>query len=161
MSKVYLVTWSDYENDTIYGIFSTRAAAEALVAEAVRHDPEHGKELDIDEEELDVPLEERGAQDVTFSSDGSAYWVPPFQWSTTASEVHAPSFYDVLGGMWCDRVVAQRLTVEVHAHSHDEGVAKATLLAGEIKAAVPWGDNDALAKWWQARQAGEERKCQQ
>lgn len=151
MSKVYLVTWSDWDNHHIYGVFSTHDAAEALIAEAARHDARQADELEVEEEELDVPLGERGVQVVQFASDGSVNWAPSFQWSTTASEVRAPSFRDQLGGMWRDRVIAQRLVIEVHAHSEVEGVAKATLLAQDIKAAVPWGDNDALAQWWKAR----------
>jgi hypothetical protein len=149
MSKVYLVTWSDWDSHTIYGVFSTLGGAEALIAEAARHDPKTAEELDIEEEELDLPLGERGMQMVQFASDWSVNWAPPFQWSTT--EVRAPSFRDQLGGMWHDRVAAQRLVVEVHAHSEAEGREKAIVLAQEIKAAVPWGDNEALAKWWSDR----------
>jgi hypothetical protein len=151
MAKVYLVTWGDYENDVIYGAFTTPEGAEALIAEAARHIPGKVKDFSIEEEELDVPLGERGVQAVQYADDLSVYWAEPFRWSTTAAEVRAPRFYEQRGGMWGDRVVAWRLVVEVHAHSEGEGRVKAMPLAQAIKAAVPWGDNEALAKWWQAR----------
>jgi hypothetical protein len=152
MEKVYLVVDDSGDYPLTIAGFTTRDAAEAFRQECAEHD-RHGDyardDYAVEDLCLDVPASERGSLWLHVCSD-LAVLEARFGWRGALGGVQLPWFSSILGGMWRE-VVGYSLVVEAQAQSEDDGRAKAMVLAREIKAAVPWGDNEALAKWWSDR----------